>query len=122
MYGLLGVKVGRDSAFGLGAMLDIFYPELITVGRNSIVGYNTLILTHEFLVGEFRKGPVEIGDDVMIGANCTILAGVKIGNGAIISAMSLVNRDVPAGSFAQGVPIKISKLKKAKARRLRRLG
>lgn len=116
IYRALGAKVGNNSAFGLGAMLDIFHPELVRVGSNSIVGYNTLILAHEFLVGKFRKGPVEIGDNVMIGANCTILPGVTIGDGAIVSAMSLVNRDVPAGAFAQGVPIRIS------TRKMRRKG
>jgi len=114
IYRLIGVKVGRDSAFGLGAMTDVFHPELISIGNNSIIGYNALILTHEFLVGKFRKGPVEIGNNVMIGANATILPGVKIGDGAIVSAMSLVNCDVPAGAFAQGVPIKISMRRKSR--------
>lgn len=107
LYRALGVRIGRDSAVALGAMLDIFHPELIRIGDNSIVGYNAVILTHEFLVGQYRRGLVEIGDNVMIGANCVILPGVRIGNGAIVSAMSLVNRDVPAGAFAQGVPIRI---------------
>ena len=48
-----------------------------------------------------------IGKNVLIGANTTILPGVKIGDGAIVSAASLVNRDIPPGVFAGGNPVKI---------------
>jgi acetyltransferase-like isoleucine patch superfamily enzyme len=70
------------------------------------VGYNTTILAHEFMRNEWRRGPV-IGAGATIGANCTILPGVVIGDGATVSAMSLVNRDVPAGAFVGGVPIRM---------------
>jgi len=106
LFRLIGVKVGRDVSFGLNAQLDIFFPELIDIGDNSIIGYNTTILCHEFLVEEFRKGPVKIGKNVLIGANTTILPGIIIGNNSRISAMSLVNEDVEANSFVGGVPIR----------------
>jgi acetyltransferase-like isoleucine patch superfamily enzyme len=47
-----------------------------------------------------------IGNDVWIGANSTVLAGVKIGDGAIIGAHSLVNKDVAPYSIVVGVPAK----------------
>lgn len=105
-YRAVGVKVGRDVSFGLGVIVDIFYPELINIGDNTIIGYNTVLLGHEFLTDEWRTGNVDIGKDVTIGANCTILPGIRIGDGAMISSMSLVNKDVPSGSFVGGVPIK----------------
>lgn len=104
LYRAIGIKVGRDVSVGVGAVFDFFYPELIEVGGNSVIGYNTVILAHEFLVEELRTGPVKIGKNVLISANCTILPGVTIGDGAKISAMSLVNSDVPAGGFYGGVP------------------
>lgn len=52
---------------------------------------------------------VEIGNDVWIGANCVILDGVKIGNGAIIAAGSIVNKDVENYSIVGGVPAKFIK-------------
>lgn len=107
MYRLLGMKVGKDVAFGLMAMPDVFFPNLISIGNNSLVGYNTTILTHEFLIDEWRTGRVEIGSNVMIGANCTILPGVHIGDNAVIGAHSLVNSDVPAGSLVAGVPARV---------------
>ncbi|MEI5907664.1 acyltransferase [Bacillus spongiae] len=103
----LGVKVGDQTSFALMVMLDVMFPEKISVGRNTVIGYNTTILAHEYLIKEYRLGNVEIGSEVMIGANCTILPGVKIGDGAIVSAGTLIHQDVPAGSFVGGNPMKI---------------
>ncbi|MEE9564563.1 MAG: acyltransferase [Candidatus Hydrothermarchaeaceae archaeon] len=98
------MKVGKDVSVGLMAMFDIFFPELIEIGENSVIGYNATILAHEYLVEEWRSGKVKIGKNVMIGANSTVLAGVEIGDGAVVSAASLVNRDVASGAFVGGVP------------------
>ncbi|MEN2445307.1 acyltransferase [Bacillus aerius] len=103
----LRMKVGEDTAFALMVMVDLMFPEKITVGRNSVIGYNTTILTHEYLIKEYRLGEVYIGDEVLIGANSTILPGVTIGDGAIVSAGTLVNKDVPAGSFVGGNPMRM---------------
>jgi acetyltransferase-like isoleucine patch superfamily enzyme len=107
LYRAVGVHAGARVAFGLGVVIDVFFPQLVTVGENSIIGYNTVILAHEFLVREVRTGPVQIGRDVMIGANVTILPGVVIGDGATVSACSLVNSDIPAGALAGGVPARV---------------
>jgi len=106
LYRILGVKVGKDASVGLMVMLDIFFPEEIEIGENVIIGYNTVLLGHEFLRDEWRKGKIIIEKDVVIGANCTVLPGVVIGEGAVVSAMSLVNRDIPAHSFYGGVPVR----------------
>jgi acetyltransferase-like isoleucine patch superfamily enzyme len=103
----LQARVGKQTSFALMAMLDIFFPEKITVGRNAIIGYNTTILTHEYMIDEYRIGEVIIGDEVMIGANCTILPGVTIGNRAVVSAATLVNDDVPEGAFVGGNPMRV---------------
>ncbi|MCR2803929.1 acyltransferase [Paenibacillus soyae] len=103
---ILGMKVGEQTAFALMVMVDVFFPERITVGRNSIIGYNTTILTHEYLIEEYRLGDVRIGDNVMVGANSTILPGVTIGSGAVVAAGTLVHKDVPAGAFVGGNPMR----------------
>lgn len=106
LYRMIGVKVGRNASVGLGVMLDVFFPGQIEIGDNVVIGYNTTVLGHEFLVREWRIGRVVIEKDVTIGANCTILPGVIIGEGATVSAMSLVNRDIPPYSFWGGVPVR----------------
>lgn len=101
----LGMRVGKQTAFALMVMVDVMFPEKITIGKNSIIGYNTTILTHEYLMDEYRLGDVIIGNNVMIGANTTILPGVTIGDGAVVSAATLVYKDVPAGAFVGGNPM-----------------
>ena len=106
LYRALGMRVGACASVGLMVMFDIFFPQDVTLGEDCVIGYNSTILCHEFTRREWRRGPVVIGRDVTIGANCTILPGVVIGAGATVSAMSLVNRDVPPGAFVGGVPIR----------------
>jgi len=103
----LGVKVGEQTSFALMVMLDVMFPEKISVGRNTVIGYNTTILAHEYLIKEYRLGAVEIGSEVMIGANSTLLPGITIGDGAIVSAGTLVHKDVPAGCFVGGNPMRV---------------
>ncbi|AJS60809.1 acyltransferase [Paenibacillus sp. IHBB 10380] len=103
---MLGMKVGKHTAFGLMVMVDVFFPEKISVGENSVIGYNTTILAHEYLIHEYRLGEVIIGENVMIGANSTILPGVTIGDGAIVAAGSVVHKDVAPGTFVGGNPLR----------------
>jgi len=51
--------------------------------------------------------PVTIGNDVWIGSKVTILGNVKIGNGAIIGAGSVVTKDIPEYAIAVGVPCEV---------------
>lgn len=107
LYKSLGMKVGKNASVGLMAMMDVFFPQLISIGENSVLGYNCTILCHEFLIREYRTGTVKIGREVMLGANSTVLPGVSIGDGAVVGAGSLVNRDIPPGALAAGVPAKV---------------
>ncbi len=103
----LKMKIGKKTSLALMVMPDSMFPERITIGDNTIIGYNTTILAHEYLIEEYRLGDVKIGSEVMIGANSTILPGVEIGDGAIVSAATLVHKDVPAGAMAGGNPMRI---------------
>lgn len=57
----------------------------------------------EFL-GVASKGPIDIGHDVWIGADATILSGVEVGSGAVVGAGSIVTDDVEPYSVVAGVP------------------
>ncbi len=103
---ILGMKVGRHTAFALMVMVDVFFPERITVGDNTIIGYNSTLLTHEYLIEEYRLGEIRIGSNVMIGANVTVLPGVTIGDGAVVAAGAVVHKDVAPGMRVGGNPLR----------------
>ena len=51
-----------------------------------------------------NKGDIVIGNDVWIGYEAVIMAGVHIGDGAIIAARAVVTKDVPPYTIVGGVP------------------
>lgn len=56
-------------------------------------------------------GSIKIGNDVLIGTNSTIMYGVTIGDGAIITNNTVVTKDVPAYAIVGGIPAKIIKFR-----------
>jgi len=105
----LHMEIGEKTAFGLMVMIDVMFPERIHVGENTIIGYNTTILAHEYLINEYCLGDVYIGSNVMIGANALILPGITVGDNAIIGAGSVVTKDVLPSTFVAGNPAKFIK-------------
>ncbi|UTT43826.1 acyltransferase [Exiguobacterium aurantiacum] len=101
----LGMKIGEYSALALMVTPDVMFPERISIGRNTVIGFNSTILCHEYLVDEYRIGDVHIGDEVLIGANVTILPGVTIGDRAVIGAGAVVHRDVRPGERVVGAKL-----------------
>ncbi|WP_414044434.1 acyltransferase [Macrococcus sp. EM39E] len=102
---LLGMTIGENTSMAYKVMPDLMFPERIYIGRNSVIGYNATLLTHEYLIDEYRIGDIEIGSNVLIGANTLVLPGVSIGDNAVVGAMTLVSKDVPANAFAYGNPM-----------------
>ena len=80
------------------------------VGETSVIGDNVYLM-HDVTLGatgttfEFDRHP-KIGNGVFLGAKCTILGNIEIGDGATVAAAALVNKSVPAGYTAVGVPAK----------------
>ncbi len=106
----IGVTIDEGAVFALEATPDVFFPHLITVEADAIVGYGATILCHEFLQDEVRTGEVHVGKRAMIGAGAIVLPGVDIGADARVAANSLVTSDVPAGATVAGVPAEVVRL------------
>ncbi|MGN0335853.1 MAG: acyltransferase [Lachnospiraceae bacterium] len=74
----------------------------VTIGNRCQIANNVVIVDHDHAGSEnwgaYHIDPVEIGNDVWIGAGAIILRGAKIGDGAIVGAGSLVKGEVPAGA------------------------
>ena len=86
----------------------------IEIGDKTMIGPNVTIVTvnHEInpetRINAIPK-PVKIRKNVWIGADCTILPGVIIGENSIIGAGSVVTKDVPANIVVAGNPVKLIK-------------
>jgi len=93
-----GVKIGMGSH-------PVKFVSTSTVFYEPYRGYVKKQLFDEFA----DKGYTEIGNDVLIGANAIILAGVKIGDGAVVGAGSVVTKDVPPYAIVAGNPAKVIK-------------
>ena len=76
-----------------------------TIGENSNIGAGTVTCNYD---GK-NKNPTTIGDGVRIGSDTMLVAPVKVGDGAVTGAGSVVTEDVPADSLVVGVPAKVKK-------------
>lgn len=97
------------------------YARLIRLGNNVQIASHVTFITHDithFVLNNTlcssgdgpvkeKIGCIEIGDNVFIGANSTILLNVRIGKNVIIGAGSLVLRDIPDNSVVAGVPARV---------------
>jgi sugar O-acyltransferase (sialic acid O-acetyltransferase NeuD family) len=91
------VSIGADAALGA----------FVTVLSTTILGYGVRVGDYS-QIGSFVfcGGGAQIGRDVVIHPHATVLPGVKVGDGAVIGAGSVVIRDVPAGVTMIGNPAK----------------
>jgi len=108
-YRLIGMRIGRKVSIGVMSGFGIFFPHLITLKDNCIIGAHALILEHEFTQREFRTGRTVIGKNCLVGGRSTILCGVKIGDNSVVCAGSVVTKDVPENVMVAGVPAKVIK-------------
>jgi serine O-acetyltransferase len=89
----------------IGEKLHLIHSGNIKVHSDVVIG-DRVSLMHDVTLGSAmeREGVPVIGNDVFIGAGAKILGPVRIGDGALISANSLVVTDIPPGVTAIGVP------------------
>lgn len=107
------VYIGPDATLHLRAPLKI--------GKGTIIGPRLTVHTaNHCYEGEalpydeyYEAKEVTIGNNVWIGDNVTLLPGIRIGDGAVIGANSLVSKDVPSMAIAGGNPCKVIKYRDA---------
>ncbi len=103
-----GIKLKGKCFIGSHVSFDGIYPNLIEIGTGCIITSGTHILSHFYNTKErrFYAGKVCIGNNVFIGMNTLIVNPVNIGDGVVIGAGSVVNRDIPAGELWAGNPVR----------------
>jgi len=104
------VQLGRGCFVGRGSTLNA--SRAITIGDEVGIGARTGIWTHGaylpmHLGFPCSFDPVTIGNRVWLAGTSNVLPGVVIGDNTVIGMMSLVNKSLPPGCLAGGVPAKI---------------
>jgi acetyltransferase-like isoleucine patch superfamily enzyme len=100
----------------LGPYVTIYGHGGVEIGQDTLVSMKVTIVSSNHgippLGGSIRQAadvllPTKIGRDVWIGANAVILGGTTIGDGAVVAAGSVVNRDVAPGAVVAGAPARL---------------
>lgn len=113
------VTIGDRVGFNYGCYVNGYGG--LTIGDRSIFGPYTMIHTanHEMDLGSpiqdqgWASGHVTVGPDCWIGMGVSILPGVRIGEGCVVGAGSVVAKDLPDFSIAVGNPAKVIRDRKA---------
>ena len=110
-----GISAGKSVSINTGVNIDarggISIGDYVMIGPNSVLVSSThqyQSLNKPMTFHDHIMEPLEIGDDVWIGANTFISGGISIGNGAIVAAGAIVKKSVPPYKIVAGCPAKIT--------------
>lgn len=110
LYRICGFKIGKRCFIGMRCYLDDMCYDLLKIGNDCIISYGVYFACHGHNQGHY---PITIEDGVYIGMRANIISktptcdGVVIEKNAVVGACALVNKNVPAGMTAVGVPCRI---------------
>lgn len=110
-----GVTIGERTFIGYHCVLDEVFPDFISIGDDVSLAGGVFVLTHSTPYPHYKEvlesfvAPVVIKNKAWIAINVTILPGVTIGEGTIITAGSVVTKSIPDNVLAGGVPAKVIK-------------
>ena len=110
------LTVGNDVYIGRNTNIAVYAPVVIGAWTmiapychinscNHAMGRRDIPMRRQGLI----TAPIIIGEDVWIGTHVVVLAGVKIGQGAVVGAGSIVTKDVPAYEIWAGAPARYIK-------------
>lgn len=107
------LDIGKFVFLGRGTELDVM--QRVSVGDHTLFAPGCFITDHSHrIIAGLRideqgcdAAPVTIGRDVWLGTGTVVLAGVNIGDGAVVGANSVVTQDVPAQAIAAGAPARV---------------
>ena len=109
MSDVYSIDIHPGARLGKGICVD--HGTGLTIGETGVLGDHVYIM-HDVTLGATGTSPdhdrhPKVGSHVFLGAKCTVLGNIEIGDGATVAAAALVNKPVPAGHTAVGVPARL---------------
>ena len=101
--------IGRDVTVGEHCRIQgsVYVADKCVIGNNVFIGPNATLTNDRHPPSGGKWKPVIVEDEVVIGANATIVAGVRLNTGCVIAAGAVVTTDIPANQVWGGVPAKL---------------
>jgi acetyltransferase-like isoleucine patch superfamily enzyme len=121
------VEIQKNAAIGKNCKISghSFICEGVTIGDNCFIGHGVVFINDNYPRATNADGKLEndkdwadrlaktnIGENVSIGSNSTILGNISIGRGSFIGAGSVVTKNIPAGEIWAGNPAKFIRKQK----------
>lgn len=100
-----GMDLHPTIEMSLSAKLDLTHPRGVHVGARTYLAFESRILCHDRTRGLYLD--TVIGEDCFIGGRSLVLPGVRIGDGCVVGAGSVVTRSVPPRCVVAGNPARI---------------
>lgn len=104
LHRMRGVEIGEHVFIGTDALIETAYPHLVSIGDDVAIGIRSVIIGHFKSGGDLRGPTVRIEDHAFIGPGVIVLPNVTIGQGAVVTAGSVVTKSVPPMTMVQGNP------------------
>lgn len=140
------IELGDNVWLGRASYVHVWPGAKLTIDRDTYLGRGTIILVHRSVrighhcmiapyshITDVNHGmapdrlmrdqplesyPIDIGNDVWLGAGCSVLPGVHIGQGSVIGARAVVTKDIPEYAIAVGLPARVIKFRRPAASKL----
>jgi acetyltransferase-like isoleucine patch superfamily enzyme/acyl carrier protein len=110
LHRMRGVSIGQNVSIGTSALIETAYPRLVSLGDNVTIGMRAVIIGHlRDSTAHARildRPTVRLEDNVYLGPGVIVLPNVTIGEGAVVSAGSVVTHSVAPRTLVQGNPAK----------------
>lgn len=114
------IDIGNHVSLNANVYLNACSGGTIRIGNDVLIGPNVVLRASDHRFDDLSRpmrtqghtaGTIIIEDDVWLGANVTVVGGVRIGRGAVVAAGAVVTEDVPPNAIVGGVPARLIRLR-----------
>jgi acetyltransferase-like isoleucine patch superfamily enzyme len=113
------IEIGKEASIHPRCQINA-YQSAIEIGKGVMLAPNCALYSYDHGIAPGKpireqfiksKGPIIIGEEAWLSVGVIVLSGVRIGDGAVVAAGSVVTHDIPDGAIAAGNPARVIKMR-----------